>query len=68
VQSTGQPGEITLTATSGNLAPAVLKVQAQAASARPSVVTEEKQVESGDLSLVILPHPTGIYFTPDPEY
>jgi len=29
VQSTGQPGEITLTATSGTLAPAVLKLQSQ---------------------------------------
>jgi len=29
VQSTGQPGEITLTATSASLAPAVLKIQAQ---------------------------------------
>ena len=37
VQSTGQPGEITLTATPTNLAPAVLKIQSQAATPRPSV-------------------------------
>jgi len=37
VQSTGQPGEITLTATAKNLTPAVLKLQAQPASPRPSV-------------------------------
>ena len=37
VQSTGQPGEITLTATAKGLAPAVLKLEAQAAAPRPSV-------------------------------
>jgi beta-galactosidase len=35
VQSTGQPGEITLTATSGSLTPAVLKLQSQSAPPRP---------------------------------
>jgi beta-galactosidase len=37
VQSTGQPGEITLTATATNLVPAVLKIQAQVATPRPAV-------------------------------
>ena len=36
VQSTGQPGEITLTATAKGLAPAVLKMEAQAAAPRPA--------------------------------
>ena len=39
VQSTGQPGEITLTATATNLAPAVLKIQSQAATPRPAVAS-----------------------------
>jgi len=36
VQSTGQPGEITLTATSGTLTPAVLKLQSQAPNPQSS--------------------------------
>jgi beta-galactosidase len=64
VQSTGQPGEITLTATARNLAPAVLKVQAQAAPSLPSAMAEDRKVESGNLAQDILPHPTGIYFPP----
>jgi beta-galactosidase len=38
VRSAGQPGEIVLTASSKDLAPAVLKLQAQAAPARPAVM------------------------------
>jgi hypothetical protein len=38
VQSTGQPGEILLTATSADLSRKVLALQAQAAPLRPAVV------------------------------
>ena len=37
VQSTGQPGEITLTATSSGLSQGVLKLQTQSVPLRPAV-------------------------------